>query len=62
MPTYTYRCNVCETEVEVQHSMKEKRQKIDCPECEKQRSCTQVIGSGTFMLKGSNWYGHSHGM
>jgi len=63
MATYSYKCNVCETVVEVQHSMKEdKRKTIDCPKCKKETDCTQVIGAGTFMLIGGGWHGHSHGM
>lgn len=38
MPIYTYRCDKCLMEFDVQHSMSEKREK--CSEIEKSYNCT----------------------
>ena len=55
MPTYVYKCPVC-------NHVFEKVQRItaepvcDCPKCEKPQPCKRQIVGGAFHLKGTGWY------
>ena len=49
MPIYTYRCNNCEVEFEVHHSMKEIRE--DCSECNTSGSLVRIPSLGFINTK-----------
>ena len=54
MPTYDYRCEACEKEFEIFHSMSKTRRK--CPDCGELR-LTRLIGPGSgFIFRGSGFY------
>lgn len=52
MPLYTYRCEACEHEVDVEHKMADKPD-IFCPKCFKQMY--KAISPTSFSLKGECW-------
>lgn len=55
MPTYDYRCNVCDHEFELFQSMSDKVKRT-CPACGK-KSLERLIGTGAALLfKGSGFY------
>lgn len=55
MPTYDYRCDFCEEDIEIFHSMTEPAVTI-CPQCEKP-GLKKLIGSGAgIIFKGSGFY------
>ena len=55
MPTYEYRCKLCEHEFELFQSMSDKPKRT-CPECGK-RGAERLISSGAGVLfKGSGFY------
>ncbi|GJQ58542.1 MAG: zinc ribbon domain-containing protein [Candidatus Scalindua sp. AMX11] len=55
MPTYDYRCNACNHEFELFHSIKDKPIK-KCPKCKK-LTVERLIGAGsTIIFKGSGFY------
>ena len=55
MPTYDYRCNACNHEFELFHSIKDKPIRR-CPVCKKLK-VERLIGAGsTIIFKGSGFY------
>ena len=54
MPTYDYVCGACGHELEVFHSMTEKKRK--CPACGKLRLERQIGVGGGILFKGSGFY------
>ncbi len=55
MPTYTYQCKKCGTEMDVFHAMSESP-RVKCDECGS-ASVTKLIGSGAgIIFKGSGFY------
>lgn len=54
MPTYLYRCEVCEHGFEVVQKMRDKPL-IYCPACDLE-SLRKVISNGNFQLKGKGWF------
>ena len=56
MPTYDYRCNKCEHEFELFHSIKADPH-TDCPECGRSGSVERLISAGNGLIfKGSGFY------
>ena len=54
MPTYEYRCQACEHEMEATHSNKDPAL-VECPVCHAPK-LERLISSTSFQLKGSGWY------
>jgi putative FmdB family regulatory protein len=54
MPTYEYRCQACEHEMEATHSIKDSAL-VECPVCHAPK-LERLISSTSFQLKGSGWY------
>ena len=54
MPTYEYRCQACEHEMEATHSIKDPAL-VECPVCHAPK-LERLISSTSFQLKGSGWY------
>jgi putative FmdB family regulatory protein len=59
MPTYTYACEACEREMEVEQRISEAPLK-KCPKCGKQK-LRRLISGGNFILKGGGWYSDGYG-
>lgn len=59
MPTYTYACDACEREMEVEQRISEAPLK-KCPKCGKQK-LRRLISGGNFILKGGGWYSDGYG-
>ena len=59
MPTYTYACEACERQLEVEQRISEAPLK-KCPKCGKQR-LRRLISGGNFILKGGGWYADGYG-
>lgn len=53
MPTYDYKCESCEAELELMQSIKQEPTKT-CPTCGKE-TLKRLITGGTFVLKGDGW-------
>ena len=53
MPTYDYSCTECNSEFEIEHSIKEPARET-CPRCGK-RSLKRDVSLGSFQLKGDGW-------
>jgi len=54
MPTYEYRCLVCDSEFEINQSIKDEKG-AECPNC-KTFCYNRLISRGTtFTLKGDGW-------
>jgi len=54
MPTYEYRCQSCEHEMEAFQSIKD-APLTDCPAC-RQPKLERLISATSFQLKGGGWY------
>jgi putative FmdB family regulatory protein len=54
MPTYEYRCQSCEHEMEAFQSIKDAPLK-DCPACHEPK-LERLISATSFQLKGGGWY------
>ena len=54
MPTYSYVCDACGTEFEVEQRISEPPIK-KCPGCAKNKA-RRMIMNGNFILKGRGWY------
>lgn len=54
MPTYEYRCQSCEHEMEAFQSIKDAPLK-DCPAC-REPKLERLISATSFQLKGGGWY------
>jgi putative FmdB family regulatory protein len=59
MPTYTYACEACEKQLEVEQRISEAPLK-KCPKCGKQK-LRRLISGGNFILKGGGWYSDGYG-
>jgi len=59
MPTYTYACEACEKQLEVEQRISEAPLK-KCPKCGKQK-LRRLISGGNFILKGGGWYADGYG-
>lgn len=59
MPTYTYACDACEREMELEQRISEAPLK-KCPKCGKQK-LRRLIAGGNFILKGGGWYSDGYG-
>lgn len=59
MPTYTYACEACEKEMELEQRISEAPLK-KCPKCGKQK-LRRLISGGNFILKGGGWYSDGYG-
>jgi putative FmdB family regulatory protein len=59
MPTYTYACEACEREMELEQRISEAPLK-KCPKCGKQK-LRRLITGGNFILKGGGWYSDGYG-
>ena len=59
MPTYTYACEACEREMEVEQRISEAPLK-KCPKCGKPK-LRRLIAGGNFILKGGGWYSDGYG-
>lgn len=57
MPTYVYRCPACKSEIELIQKISEKISPICFSDshADKQIEMETVIGSTSFLLKGSGW-------
>ena len=56
MATYTYKCSSCnKEEILIEKGMCDP-DPTTCPMCKAEDALTQVIGPGTFVLKGSGWF------
>ena len=55
MPTYTYRCNICEYQFDVRQRMADDPL-TDCPECETENALRKVLNSVGIVFKGSGFY------
>lgn len=55
MPTYTYRCNICEYQFDIKQRMADDPL-TDCPECETEKSLRKVLNSVGIVFKGSGFY------
>ena len=55
MPTYEYRCDGCEHEMEAFQSITASPLK-KCPECGKQKLKRLISGGGALLFKGSGFY------
>jgi putative FmdB family regulatory protein len=54
MPTYEYRCQSCEQEMETFQSIKD-APLTDCPACHEPK-LERLISATSFQLKGDGWY------
>ena len=54
MPTYEYRCQACEHEMEAFQSIKDAAL-TDCPAC-REPKLERLISATSFQLKGGGWY------
>ncbi len=54
MPTYEYRCQSCEHQMEAFQSIKDAAL-TDCPVCH-QPKLDRLISATSFQLKGGGWY------
>ena len=54
MPTYEYRCQSCEHQMEAFQSIKDAAL-TDCPACH-QPQLERLISATSFQLKGGGWY------
>ncbi len=59
MPTYSYRCDACDSEWEHEQRISESALK-KCPKCGKLKA-RRMITSGNFILKGGGWYSDGYG-
>lgn len=59
MPTYTYRCDACDSEFEKEQRIVEPPIK-KCPSCGKAKA-RRLITGGNFILKGGGWYSDGYG-
>ena len=57
MPIYQYKCDSCGAELEAIQKMSDDRLTI-CPKCDEPALIKQLT-SGSFILKGSGWFGKS---
>ena len=55
MPTYEYKCNACEHEWEVFHSIKQKPIQI-CPKCKANNVKRLISIGGGIIFKGTGFY------
>lgn len=55
MPTYTYRCNVCEHQFDIRQRMAD-NPLTDCPVCETDNVLRKVVNSVGIVFKGSGFY------
>ena len=55
MPIYEYRCQACDTELEVLQSISADPLS-ECPECEAPEGLKRLISQTSFVLKGTGWY------
>ncbi len=54
MPTYEYRCQSCQHEMEAFQSIKDAALK-DCPACHEPK-LERLISATSFQLRGDGWY------
>jgi len=54
MPTYEYRCQACEHQMEAFQSIKDAAL-VDCPVC-REPKLERLISATSFQLKGGGWY------
>ncbi|MBN1655438.1 MAG: zinc ribbon domain-containing protein [Deltaproteobacteria bacterium] len=54
MPTYTYMCDNCNREFEIEQRISDPPLER-CPKCRKKKA-HRVITNGNFILKGGGWY------
>jgi len=59
MPTYVYRCRVCEYVFERVHRMSDQGP-TSCSQCHAE-DISKLITSGQFILKGDGWYHDGYG-
>jgi putative FmdB family regulatory protein len=62
VPTYSYKCEKCDTITDVRMSMSETTPEIElrCEICDEDTHQVKVItASGGFQLKGKGWFGNS---
>jgi putative FmdB family regulatory protein len=59
MPTYSYRCDACQTEFDKEQRISEDPIR-KCPKCGKLK-VRRMISSGNFILKGGGWYSDGYG-
>lgn len=59
MPTYTYACDACSREMELEQRISEAPLK-KCPKCGKTK-LRRLITGGNFILKGGGWYADGYG-
>jgi putative FmdB family regulatory protein len=55
MPTYDYRCDACEAEVEIFHGIKEDA-RTECPECGKHALERQISSGAGVLFKGDGFH------
>ena len=55
MPTYEYRCNACNDEIQIFHGINESA-KRKCPSCGKLKLVRLISGGGGIIFKGSGFY------
>jgi putative FmdB family regulatory protein len=58
MPLYDYECTGCPASFEKLLSIKDRNNKVSCPECK--APATRIISGGNFLLKGNGWSGTFH--
>ena len=59
MPTYSYRCDACDSEWEQEQRISEAAVR-KCPKCGKLKA-RRMITNGNFILKGGGWYSDGYG-
>ena len=59
MPTYSYRCDACQSEFDKEQRISEDPIRR-CPSCGKLK-VRRMISSGNFILKGGGWYSDGYG-
>jgi putative FmdB family regulatory protein len=60
MPTYDYKCLVCENEFETIQSIKDEPH-APCPSCKVECNNRLISGGTAFVLKGGGWAADNYG-
>jgi putative FmdB family regulatory protein len=55
MPSYLYRCEECDTEIEITHSIKDEDVVKVCPECQSDKFKRLIAAGSSFVLIGGGW-------
>lgn len=54
MPTYVYKCDECDIEFDVVHSINDEP-RAECPRCSKETRHRLIAGGTQFVLVGGGW-------